>query len=434
MAKHLEDAGETQQAMTLFIRGGMLDDAMRLATQHGFHSEIAEVVLNSGDSERIVDCAVWLEGCGQFAEAALLYAENGNRSKVLELCLRMDDGGTSCVGQELKELFSSIVDDIDDVTTLTDAEVSAYARRFITWDEGERAFDFLCRSRDQYATFFASFGSLCSDRGDHRLASKLFAKAGDKISSLTSLINTQDTKTIVAFAKAAKTDQAYEMAAAYLQSLPDWTQEEQHISSVLFFLGKVENYSELAQVHEALARACVDESEDYEKALDLLTQGASYVDKIDNNVHLRATLRRRFQRQLYSVTKFLRAKKSLKQSTEPMEVFCAEAAGREDGNTGNIVRVEHGIKHLVLQYVSVHRYRDAFDLIQAMDNPSTYIPRNIMEEVWTKCNRDPREVAAIIAEDENRDDFIFAPDHDGKLGDGITDEERTVLSGLGLNF
>jgi tetratricopeptide (TPR) repeat protein len=345
----------------------------------------------------------------------------------------MDDGGISGVGQELKELFSSIVDDIDDVTTLTDAEVSTYARRFITWDEGERAFDFLCRSRDQYATFFASFGSLCSDRGDHRLASKLFAKAGDKVSSLTSLINTQDTKTIVAFAKAAKTDQAYEMAAAYLQSLPDWTQEEQHISSILFFLSKVENYSELAQVHEALARACVDESEDYEKALDLLTQGASYVEKIDD-VHQRATLRRRFQRQLYSVTKFLRAKKSLKQSAEPMEVFCAEAASREDGNTENIVRVEHGIKDLVLQYVSVHRYRDAFDLIHAMDYPSKYIPRNVMEQVWTACNRDPREVAAIIAEDENRDDSIFAPD-DGKLGDGaITDEERTVLSGLGLNF
>ena len=39
-----------------------------------------------------------------------------------------------------------------------------------------------------------------------------------------------------------------------------------------------------------------------------------------------------------------------------------------------------------------------------------------------------------INDHENRDDFIFAPDHDGKLGDGITDEERTVLSGLGLNF
>lgn len=433
VAKHLEDAGEAQQAMALFIRGGMLDDAMRLATRHGFHSEIAEVVLNSGDSERIVDCAVWLEGCGQLAEAALLYAENGNRSKVLDLCLRMDDGGISGVGQELKELFSSIVDDIDDVTTLTDAEVSTYARRFITWDEGERAFDFLCRSRNQYATFFASFGSLCNDRGDHRLASKLFAKAGDKISSLTSLINTQDTKTIVAFAKAAKSGQAYEMAAAYLQSLPDWTQEEQHISSIFFFLGKVGNYSDLAQVHEALARACIDESEHYEKSLDLLTQGASYVEKIDD-VHQRATLRRRFQRQLYSVTKFLRAKKSLKQSTEPMEVFCAEAASREDGSTGNIVRVEHGIKDLVLQYVSVHRYRDAFDLIHAMDYPSTYIPRNIMEQVWTACNRDPREIAAIIAEDENRDDCIFAPD-DGKLGGGIiTDEERTVLSGMGLNF
>ena len=132
VAKHLEDAGGAQQAMALFIRGGMLDDAMRLATQHGFHSEIAEVVLNSGDSERIVDCAVWLERCGQLAEAALLYAENGNRSKqVLDLCLRMDDGDISGVGRELKELFSSIVDDIDDVTTLTDAEVSTYARRKI---------------------------------------------------------------------------------------------------------------------------------------------------------------------------------------------------------------------------------------------------------------------------------------------------------------
>ena len=102
----------------------------------------------------------------------------------------------------------------------------------------------------------------------------------------------------------------------------------------------------------------------------------------------------------------------------------------------SIVRVEHGIKALVLRYVSLHRYQDSYDLIQAMDYPSRYISRDIMEQVWTACNQDPREVAEIIADDENRNDNSMLSSH-GKLDDGqdsITDEERTVLSGLGLNF
>ena len=172
VALHLEGEGEAQRAISLFTRGGMLGDAMRLAKQYGLHSEIVEAALNSGDPKQIGKCADWLEECGQLARAAQLYAKDGNNSKALELCLRVDDDGGSGVEHELKLLFSSIIDDIDDVSTLTDAEVSTYARRFITWDLGESAFDFLVKSRGQYTTFFSSFASLCSDRGDHRLASK----------------------------------------------------------------------------------------------------------------------------------------------------------------------------------------------------------------------------------------------------------------------
>jgi len=423
----------------------MLDDAMRLAEQHGLYTNIVEAALNNGKSEQIAKCATWLEGCGKLAQAAQLYAmEDDNRAKVLELCLRMDDISSADVEPELKQLFSSIIDGIEDVTVLTDAEVATYARRFITWDEGERAFDFLCQSRGQYTTFFSSFASLCNDRGDHRLASKMFAKAGDKISSLKCLVQTEDTQIIVAFAKAARVDEAYDIAATYLQSLPGWTRDEEHVSNILSFLVKINNYSELIQVHEALARSCIDDSEDYEKALDLLTQGASHVEKIED-IGERATRRRHFQRQLYSVTKFLRAKKSLKQqSTEPMELFCAEAA-RHDGTSESIVRVEHGIKELVLRYASLHRHQDAFDLIQAMEYPSRFIPRNVMEQVWAACGCDPREVATIIAEDENcsddEDSSMFAPTNDAtsstKLDngpEGITNEERAALSGLGINF
>lgn len=431
VALHLENIGETQRAISLFIRGCMLDDAMRLAKQYGLHSEIVEAALNSGDSEQIVKCADWLEECGQLARAAQLYAKDGNKSKALRLCLRMDDDRGNGIDQELKQLFSSIIDDIDDVAALSDAEVSTYARRFITWDLGESAFEFLVKSRGQYTTFFSSFASLCSDRGDHRLASKMYAKAGDKISSLKCLVQLKDTTTIVAFAKAAKVDEAYEIAASYLQTLPEWTQDEQHVGTLLSFLTKVNNYSKLIRVHEELARACIVEGEDYEKALDLLTQGASHVEKIED-IHERATMRRQFQRRLYSVTKFIRAKKNLNLTTEPMELFCAEAA-RED-ETNSIVLVEHGIKALVLRYVSLNRYQDSYDLIQAMDYPSRYISRDIMEQVWTACNQDLREVAEIIADNENRNDNSMLSSNDSKLDDGITDEERTVLSGLGLNF
>ena len=228
VALHLEDVGEAQRAISLFTRGCMLDDAMRLAKQYGLHSEIVEAALNSsGDPEQIGKCANWLEECGQLARAAQLYAKDGIKSKALELCLRIDDDDGNGVEQELKLLFSSIIDDIDDVSTLTDAEVSTYARRFITWGLGESAFDFLVKSRGQYTTFFSSFASLCSDRGDHRLASKMYAKAGDKISSLKCLVQLKDTTTIIAFAKAARVDEAYEIAASYLQSLPEWTQDEQ---------------------------------------------------------------------------------------------------------------------------------------------------------------------------------------------------------------
>lgn len=438
IALHLEGVGEAQRAVSLFTRGGMLDDAMRLAKQYGMHSEIVETALDSGDLGQIGKCANWLEDCGQLVRAAQLHAKDGNKSKALELCLRIGDDSDDVVDLELKQVFSSIIGDIDDVTTLNDAEVSTYARRFITWDLGESAFDFLVKSRGQYSTFFSSFASLCSDRGDYRLASKLFAKAGDKVSSLECLVQLKDTTTIIAFAKAARIDEAYEIAARYLQSLPEWTQDEHHVNTILSFLAKARNHSQLIQVHEKLARACIDEGEDYEKALDLLTQGASHVEKIDD-IHERATFKRQLQRNLYSVARFVRAKKNLNLTTEPMEQFCAEAARENETNSTCIVRVEHGIKALVLRYVSLHRYQDSYDLIQAMDYPSRYISRDIMEQVWVACDQDPGEVAEIIADDENRngDDSSMFASNGGKLDDGhdrITDEERTVLSGMGLNF
>ena len=425
VATHLESAGDIRRALSLYSGSGMYKDAIRLAKEHGMCSELVQVALDTNNQHQMMECANWLEDRGEVGKAAQLQAGGGNQSKALELIVRSDAGPDP----ELNRLFAAMIDDLD-VNRLTDSDVSTYARRFLTLDEGDKAFAFLCKARGDRHEVFESFATLCQEQGRHRLASKCYAKTGDKLSSLKCLVRTKETKTIIAFAKAARMKEAYVIAAAYLQTLPSWSQNEQTINTIVLFLSKAKSYEKLIEVYESLAHMCIDESEDFEKALDMFTKGATYAEKIED-AYRRASMRRHFERQLYAITRFLRARKAIEHDTEPMERFCADLAEKQSSDN-TAVRLEHGAKTLALKYISTRRYQDAHDLIQSMVNPTKYISRKVMEDVWIAIGKNPRDIQYLIDDGDLSTSVSSDEGSVGALDEELTVEERQVWSEFNL--
>ncbi|KAI3364996.1 hypothetical protein L3Q82_001156 [Scortum barcoo] len=123
----------------------------------------------------------------------------------------------------------------------------------------------------------------CMRQGNYHLATKKYTQAGNKLKAMRALLKSGDTEKIVFFANVSRQKELFIMAANYLQSL-DWRKNPEILKTIIGFYTKGRAPDLLAGFYEALTlnrdkNVEIDDYQNYEKALDALTEAFKCLSK-----------------------------------------------------------------------------------------------------------------------------------------------------------
>lgn len=85
----------------------------------------------------------------------------------------------------------------------------------------------------------------CRKQGSFDMASNLYLRTGDKITSLKCLIELGDPNKVIAFANTARSSDTYVLAANFLQTA-DWHQNPDLMKNIIMFYQKAKAFENLS--------------------------------------------------------------------------------------------------------------------------------------------------------------------------------------------
>jgi intraflagellar transport protein 140 len=115
----------------------------------------------------------------------------------------------------------------------------------------------------------------CRKQGSFEIASNLYIKVGDKITSLKCLIELGDPSKVISFANNARSAETYVLAANFLQTA-DWHQNQELMKNIISFYQKAKAYDNLGNFFEACSNVEIDEYRDYFKGAQALNEAIKY--------------------------------------------------------------------------------------------------------------------------------------------------------------
>lgn len=118
----------------------------------------------------------------------------------------------------------------------------------------------------------------CRKQGSFDMASNLYLRTGDKITSLKCLIELGDPSKVIAFANTARSSDTYVLAANFLQTA-DWHQNPDLMKNIIMFYQKAKAFENLSSFFEACSNVEIDEYRDYEKASAALKEAIKHMSK-----------------------------------------------------------------------------------------------------------------------------------------------------------
>uniref|UniRef100_A0A8D3ARL3 Intraflagellar transport 140 homolog (Chlamydomonas) n=1 Tax=Scophthalmus maximus TaxID=52904 RepID=A0A8D3ARL3_SCOMX len=240
-----EKGSHMDRAVALYHKAGYVSKALELAfatQQFSALQLIAEDLNENSDPVLLARCSDFFITHSQYEKAVDLLVAAKKYHQALELC----------VNQNL-----TITEQLAERMTVTDSkDFSEEARK-----------DVLERIAD-----------CCMRQGNYHLATKKYTQAGNKLKAMRALLKSGDTEKIVFFANVCRQKELFIMAANYLQSL-DWRKNPEILKTIIGFYTKGRAPDLLAGFYEACAQVEIDEYQNYEKALDALTEAAKCLSK-----------------------------------------------------------------------------------------------------------------------------------------------------------
>jgi intraflagellar transport protein 140 len=95
--------------------------------------------------------------------------------------------------------------------------------------------------KSKKADLIKTVAEKCRKQGSFELASNLYLKVGDKITSLKCLIELGDANKVINFANTARSSETYVLAANFLQTA-DWHQNPDLMKSIIMFYQKAKAF------------------------------------------------------------------------------------------------------------------------------------------------------------------------------------------------
>ncbi|XP_029977413.1 intraflagellar transport protein 140 homolog isoform X2 [Sphaeramia orbicularis] len=300
LARHYEGHDDIRQAVHFYTRAQAYNNAIRLCKENGLDDQLMNLALLS-NPEDMMEAACYYEEKGTHMDRAVaLYHKAGYVSKALELAFATQQfSALQLIAEDLNEnsdpaLLARCSDffikhsQYEKAVELLIAakkyhqalELSVTQNLTITEELAERmtVTERTDLSEEARKNLLERIADCCMRQGNYHLATKKYTQAGNKPKAMKALLKSGDTEKIVFFANVCRQKELFIMAANYLQSL-DWRKSPEILKTIIGFYTKGRAPELLAGFYEACAQVEIDDYQNYEKALDALTEAYKCLSK-----------------------------------------------------------------------------------------------------------------------------------------------------------
>uniref|UniRef100_A0A3B4T737 Intraflagellar transport 140 n=1 Tax=Seriola dumerili TaxID=41447 RepID=A0A3B4T737_SERDU len=330
LARHYEGHDDIKQAVHFYTRAQAYNNAIRLCKENGLDDQLMNLALLS-NPEDMMEAACYYEEKGTHMDRAVaLYHKAGYVSKALELAFATQQ-------------FSALQLIAEDLNEYSDPALLARCSDFfITHSQYEKAVELLVAAKKYHQALelcvtqnltiteelaermtvtdskdmaeearkevLERIADCCMRQGNYHLATKKYTQAGNKLKAMRALLKSGDTEKIVFFANVCRQKELFIMAANYLQSL-DWRKNPEILKTIIGFYTKGRAPDLLAGFYEACAQVEIDDYQNYEKALDALTEAAKCLSKVKDSTGKQEARLADLQHKITLIKKFVHARR-----------------------------------------------------------------------------------------------------------------------------
>ncbi|GFW92353.1 intraflagellar transport protein 140 homolog [Trichonephila clavipes] len=337
VAQYFQQQGQMNNAISLYHKSGNLEYAIELAFQEGEYDilqKIATELPPDADPQLLQRCAEFFIRRGKFDTAVNLFIMAKKYEEALNLCVE----NNVTINEELAEKFTLDKND-------TDKKLRTY--------------------------ILEKIGESCMIQENYHLAAKKFTQAGDKIKAMKALLKSGDTERIIFFANVSRQREIYVMAANYLQTL-DWRNTGDIIKHIITFYTKGKALDLLSSFYEAYAQDEIDEYQNYEKALDALTEAYKSFSKVPNSANSEKL--ENLKLKIETVKKFVDIRQLYESNPEDAVKQCRDLLHLD--NIDAAVRKGDIYGFLIEHFCSHENYKVAYSILEQMQNtmPDVNLP------------------------------------------------------------
>ncbi|CEF68255.1 Intraflagellar transport protein 140 homolog [Strongyloides ratti] len=431
LAKYLDEQESYKEAVEYFTKAKAYGNAHRLAKEHQMNDKLANLALYVGDTQILQTAKYYEEIPGETDKAVMLYHRLGMISKALDLAFQTEKFGVlELIANELNEnsdpkvlvraaeYYSVNQDDKKAVQLL------AHAKKFMEGVEmckknnvmiTEEIAELLTPSKEQMHDtvkrkhLIEEIAECCLEQGNYHYAAKKYTQAGNTLLAMKALIKSGDTPKIIKFANTARNKNIYKLAGNYLQTL-NWKEDATLMRQIETCYTKAGAFDSLSTFYETCGFVEIDEYKDYEKGLAAFNESGRCITKFlevsDRNKEYIEEKQNDLINKINNIKQFLKANQLY--DSDPGSALRQLVELAEKPNIDESVRLGDIYTILVLHSYKRKNFKKAYEYIQDLLKKKTeikitdYISKEVLDQICDNLNL-PRlvENENNLSEDED---------------------------------
>ncbi|XP_034564169.1 intraflagellar transport protein 140 homolog [Notolabrus celidotus] len=426
LARHYEGHDDIKQAVHFYTRAQAYNNAIRLCKENGLDDQLMNLALLSNPEDMMEAACYYEEKETHMDRAVALYHKAGYVSKALELAFATQQfSALQVIAEDLNEnsdpaLLARCSDFFITHTQYDKAvELLVAAKKYhqalevcvsqnltITDELAERMTitDSKDLSEEARKELLERIADCCMRQGNYHLATKKYTHAGNRLKAMRALLKSGDTDKIVYFATVCRQKELFIMAANYLQSL-DWRKNPEILKTIIGFYTKGRAPDLLAGFYEACAQVEIDDYQNYEKALDALTEAFKCLSKVkDSSAGQHEVRLADLQHKITLIKKFVHARRLYAEDAGEAVRLCE--ALLEEPELDPAVRVGDAFGFLVDYYCKqgniemAHRKLEELQRLLPSQNVKYYISKASLKAIQKDLPMDQGDSNHNVKEDD----------------------------------